>query len=264
MKTYTLITGASTGIGYEIAWQLAGKNQNLILVARSTEKLLQIQQELTSKHGISVEILTRDLSEVSEAVSLYEEVKDRGMLVNGLINNAGSGIYGDFTETSLYEELKMINLNVSALVVLTKLYGADMAARGEGRIMNVASLLSFFHFPYYAVYSATKAFVLAFSQTIASELEEKGVIVTALCPGPVDTPFNTSEMLSTKAYKTNKPASPEIVAKAGVELFMNGKGTKLVGWKNWLIAQLPRITPSFILMKIKMNLAGPQPLKSSL
>jgi len=264
MKTYTLLTGASTGIGYEMAWQLAEKKQNLILVARNSGKLLQLQRELASKHGISAEVLTRDLSDISQAVALYEEIQEKGWLVNGLINNAGSGIYGEFTETSLSDELTMIGLNVSALVILTKLFGADMASRGEGRIMNVASLLSFFPLPYYSVYAATKAFVLSFSQTLAAEMKANGVVVSALCPGPIDTPFNTPEMLSTNAYKTNKPERPAVVAKAGVELFINGRGTKLVGWKNRLISQLPRFTPGFILMKIKMNLSSPQPLKPNL
>lgn len=264
MKTYTLITGASTGIGYEMAKQLAEKGCNLILVARGTEKLLQMQKELTLTSGISVEILTRDLSEVRQAVSLYEEVQEKGLIVSGLINNAGSGIYGDFTETSLKNELKMIDLNVNALVVLSKLFGSDMARRGQGRIMNMASLLSYFPFPYYAVYSATKTFVLTFTQMIAAELKQMGVTVTALCPGPVDTPFNTPEMLSTNAYKTNKPERSEIVAAAGVRLFLNGRGTKLVGWKNRLIAILPNVTPGSILMKIKMNLASPQIAKSGL
>ncbi|AYL99519.1 SDR family NAD(P)-dependent oxidoreductase [Mucilaginibacter celer] len=111
------------------------------------------------------------------------------------------------------------------------------------------------------MYSATKAFVIAFSQKVAAELRERGVIVTALCPGQVDTLFNTPEMLSTNAYRTNKPESAERVANAGVELFLNGREIRVVGWKNRLIAKLPLITPGGILMKIKMNLASPQPLK---
>jgi len=261
MKTYTLITGASTGIGYEMALQLAAKKHNLILVARNAEKLSKLKDELTVKHQIAVEVFAKDLSDVKQAFMLYDEIGEKGLLVSGLINNASVGIYGSFIETSLQDELKMIDLNVGSLVALTKLFGAEMAKRGEGRIMNVASLLSFFPLPYYSVYSATKAFVAAFTQTVAAELENNGVIVTALCPGPIDTPFTTAEMLKTNAYKTNKPISAEKVAKAGVELFLNGRGKKIVGLQNWLIAHLPLFTPGFILHKIKMNLTQPPVLK---
>jgi short-subunit dehydrogenase len=122
--------------------------------------------------------------------------------------------------------------------------------------MNVASLLSFLPFPYYSVYSATKSFVLAFTETIAAELEGTGVIVTALCPGTVETPFHTDAMRKTNAMKANKPMSAEIVAKVGVDLFLNKKGKKIVGRMNWFLSNLPRITPDKLMMKIKKNLAS--------
>jgi uncharacterized protein len=255
MKTI-LLTGASTGIGLEMAKQLAAKKFNLILVARSFEKLQALQSELKTKEGIEVTIFAKDLSNKENAISLYNEIKKEGIVVDILVNNAGVGLYGEFIKTSLETELDMIELNVSSLVALTKLFAQDMVTRKSGKIMNVASLLSFLPFPYYSVYSATKAFVLAFSETIAAELEGTGVIVTALCPGPVDTPFNTDAMLNTNAYSSNKPMSPEEVAKIGVEHLLNGKGKKLAGFNNWFISNLPRFMPDSLMMKIKKNLAS--------
>jgi uncharacterized protein len=191
-------------------------------------------------------------------MALHKETQDLKLQIEMLVNNAGFGLYGDFVETSLQEELKMINLNVSSLVVLTKLFAQDMALNKSGRIMNVASLLSFIPFPYYSIYSATKTFVLSFTETIASELEGTGVVVTALCPGTVETNFHTDGMRTTNAMAANKPVSAERVAVAGVHLLLNGKGKKIVGFNNWFISNLPRFTPDFIMMKIKKNLASPK------
>jgi uncharacterized protein len=256
MKEYTLITGASTGIGYEMAKQLAVKNHNLILVARSQEKLEALQKELKNQFGIDVQYLLYDLSEPDSAQDLYNQVKEYNYVVTGLINNAGFGAYGNFVEMPLKKDEEMIALNVTALVGLTKLFGADMVKAGKGRIMNVASLLSFLPFPYYSIYSATKCFVLAFTETIAAELEGSGVMVTALCPGTVETPFHTDAMRKTNAMSANKPMPADVVAKAGVELFLNGKNKKIVGFMNWFLSNLPRVTPDTLMMKIKKNLAS--------
>ncbi len=256
MKEYTLITGASSGIGLEMARQLAAKNIHLILVARSEDKLIQLQNEIKSQYKVEVEYFLFDLAEPNAAQDLYNEIIDKNYFVSGLINNAGFGDYGNFMEMPLKKEEEMIAVNVTALVGLTKLFGADMVIAGKGRIMNVASLLSFLPFPYYSVYSATKSFVLAFTETVASELEGTGVIVTALCPGTVETPFHTEAMWKTNAMKANKPMQVEVVAKAGVELFLNKKGKKIVGFKNWFLSNLPRVTPDKLMMKIKKNLAS--------
>lgn len=256
MKEFILITGASSGIGFEMAMQLAAKKYNLILVARSTNKLAKMKNELSSAFGIEVHYIEKDLSKPNLAIELFEDIKSRNLVVSHLVNNAGFGDYGSFLETSLDKEIDMINLNVSSLVVLTKLFAKDMAERQSGRIMNVASLLSFIPFPYYSIYSATKVFVLAFSETIAAELEETGVVVTVLCPGTVETPFHTDEMRKTNAMRANKPVPAEVVARSGVKLLLYGKGKKIVGFKNWLISNLPRVTPDYFMMKIKKNLAS--------
>jgi short-subunit dehydrogenase len=256
MKEYVLLTGASSGIGYEMATQLAEKKMNLILVARSENKLRQMQKELTIRHGILVEYIVKDLSDVQAAIDLYKDVQRENFLVTALVNNAGVGNYGNFIETSLEEELKMIQLNISSVVTLTKLFAIDMVSRKSGKIMNVGSLLSFLPFPYYSVYSATKAFVLAFSETLAAELDGTGVVVTSLYPGPVDTAFTTEKMNSTNNYKKNKPMHPKVVAAQGVKHLLYGKGKKVVGFQNWFNSKLASLVPDNIMMKIKKNLAS--------
>jgi len=256
MKEQILITGASSGIGFEMARELAIKGFDLILVARRKDVLQQMKSDWEAAYQIKVTVIAKDLARPESAQELYDEITTSGLTVTGLINNAGFGNYGDFADTPLAEDVAMIQVNVSTLVSLTKLVLAGMKERRSGRIMNIASLLSFLPFPYYSVYSATKAFVLAFTETIAAELEGSGVTVTALCPGPIDTGFNTSEMLKTNAYKANKPMDPKVVATQGVALFLNGKGKKIVGFNNWFISNLPRVTPDTVMMKIKKNLAS--------
>lgn len=256
MKELILITGASYGMGSEMAKILASKRYDLVLVARSVQRLQALHDELTSRHGVQVHIIPKDLSVVGNCFELYDDVKQRGLEVTMLINNAGFGVYGEFSDTDLTSELNMINVNISSVVALTKLFMQDMIVRKRGRIMNMTSLLSFLPFPYFSVYSATKSFVLAFSETLAAELEGTGVVVTTLCPGPVDTSFSSDKMWKTNAYKTNKPIHPAIAAKQGVELLLSGKGKKIVGFNNWFISNLPRVTPDRIMMKIKKNLAS--------
>jgi short-subunit dehydrogenase len=258
MKEYILLTGASSGIGLEMAHELAAKKMNLILVARTETKLHQMQAELTDKYGIMVQYFAADLSDVNAAMDLYNAVHKENYLVTALINNAGVGNYGNFIETSLDEELKMIELNVSSLVVLTKLFAKDMVSRKSGRIMNVASLLAILPFPYFSVYSATKAFVLAFSETLAAELEGTGVVVTSLYPGTVDTGFTTDKMQSTNLHKNSKPTHPKVVAAQGVRHLLYGKGKKVVGFQNWFNSKLASFMPDNIMMKIKKNLARQQ------
>ncbi|WP_108424549.1 SDR family NAD(P)-dependent oxidoreductase [Flagellimonas amoyensis] len=256
MKEYILITGASSGIGHEMAQQLAALKYNLILTARSEDKLKTMQQELSSKHGVIVHYITKDLSKTYQAIELYNEIKSANYQVSHLANNAGFGNYGSFLETSLEEEMEMIEININSLVILTKLFAKDMADRKSGRIMNVSSLLALLPFPYYSVYSATKSFVLAFSETLAAELEGSGVVVTALTPGITETRFVSSEMRKTNFMKSTKPMPVKTVAKAGVELLLYGKGKKIVGFQNRFNAVLAKILPSAAMMKVKKKLAS--------
>jgi len=256
MKQYILITGASSGIGYEMAQQLAALKYNLILVARSEDKLTAMQQDLSSKYGIAVHYIAKDLSKTDQALQLYDDVKRANYQVSHLANNAGFGDYGSFLETSLEKELNMIDLNINSLVILTKLFAKDMVAQKSGRIMNVSSVIAYLPFPYMSVYSATKSFVLAFSETLAAELEGTGVVVTTLAPGTTETAFVSPEMRETNLIKSNKLTPVKTVATEGVKLLLHGKGKKIVGFQNRLNSILAGILPDSVMMKIKMKLAS--------
>ena len=164
MKEQVLITGASSGIGYEMSKLLAASGYDLIVIARRKERLEALKVELQAKYGVDVHVVIADLSIPGKAKEIYDNIKSKKLNVTKLVNNAGFGEYGDFTETSLERELEMIQVNIAALVELTKLFSKDMKDRHEGSILNVGSLLSFFPFPYYAIYAATKSFVLSFSE----------------------------------------------------------------------------------------------------
>lgn len=256
MQSYVVITGASTGLGKEFAFQLAKEKKNLFLVARNEKLLLDIKQQIEEAYAVDVIVFSTDLSIVENATNLFNHICSIGISVSTLINNAGTGLYGDFKDTDMDEEIKMIQLNVLSLVVLTKHFVQYFLQQGGGKIMNIASLLSFLPFPYFSVYSATKAFVLSFSETVAAELEDTNVAVLALCPGTIDTPFNTSAMWNTNAYKANKPMPVSKVAASGIRLLKKGKGKMVVGFNNWFISNLPRFTPDFIMIKIKKQLAS--------
>lgn len=256
MKDFILLTGASSGIGYEMAKLLAQKRFNLILVARRLDKLEALKREIVLQYDIEVQVISYDLSNPENALRLYDDIKSRGLHVSMLINNAGFGAYGNFVDIPLEKQVNMIHVNITSVMILCRLFLKDMKEAGKGKVMNIASLLAYLPFPYYAVYSATKTFVLSLTETLAAEFEGSGIEVKSLCPGPVDTDFNTSEMLSTNAYKANKPVSPVKVAEIGVRHLLQGKGSKKVGFNTWFISNLPRITPDAIMMKIKKNLAS--------
>ncbi|MFN4084763.1 MAG: SDR family NAD(P)-dependent oxidoreductase [Spirosomataceae bacterium] len=256
MKEYILITGASSGIGLEMTRLLAEKNHNLILIARNAEKLQSIQSELMKIHPVDIDFFPFDLAEPGAAVEIHRAMKEKGYQITGLINNAGFGEYGPFWMMPLATLEQMVAINITALMGLTRLFGEDMVQKQKGRILHVASLLSFLPFPYYSVYSSTKAFVLDFSETIAAEMESKGVVVTTLCPGTVETPFHTDSMRKTHAMRANRPMSAHAVAQAGVRLFLSGHGKKVVGTQNWFLSNLPRLTPDRWMMRVKIHLAS--------
>ncbi|MDT8862887.1 SDR family oxidoreductase [Alkalihalobacillus sp. MEB130] len=182
-----LITGASSGIGYEFAKLYAKNEHNLILVARNEERLAEIREELSN---VEVNIIAMDLARPAAPKELFEEVKKRQLRVNVLINNAGYGMTGNFANLEIEKQLQMIQLNVTSLTYLTHLFLQDMQEDRYGRILNVGSVASFVSTPSMSVYAATKAFVLSFSESLGSELKHQGdFVVTALCPGPTKTNF---------------------------------------------------------------------------
>lgn len=189
MKNTALITGASSGIGKELARIHASKGRDLILVARRIDRLQQLQKELTDKFQVSVEVIQKDLSIVGSSQELYDEVTQKGWQVDYLFNNAGFGGKGAFLDRDLDSDVEMVRLNVMALLKLTHLFGKEMKARGKGKILQTASTAGFLPGPYQNTYFATKAFVVSHTQGLAHELKGTGVTVTALCPGPVATEF---------------------------------------------------------------------------
>ena len=225
MKEYILLTGASSRIGYEMANQLAAKKINLILVARTESELQHMQVELTAKYGIQVKYFASDLSHVNAATDLHKAVQEENCVITHLVNNTGVGNSGAFTETSLEEELSVIQLNISSLVVLTQLFAQDMVRRNSGRIMNVGWELSFLPSPYSAVHSATKAFILAFSNALAAELEGTGVSIISLSIGMTDSDFTNTAAQSINLQKV-KSLHPKEVATKGVKHLLEGEGKK--------------------------------------
>lgn len=223
-----LITGASNGFGMEFARLFAKDGYNLALVARSESRLKELGYGLQDKYGLEkVYIITSDLSKPESPQEIYNELKKAGARIDILINNAGVGVHGFFHETDLDRELNMIQLNVNSLVHLTKLFLRDMKARNEGKILNLASVVSFMPSPLMAVYAATKAFVLSFSEALTNELENTNVTVTALCPGASNTYF-FKRADAEKSRAANGPLSePADVARDGYEALMKGE-TKIV------------------------------------
>ncbi len=244
MKSTALITGASGGIGMELAKIFARNHADLVLVARSGEKLLELKKSLESEYGIKVKSITRDLAEKNAAKEIFEQVKAEGIEVDFLINNAGFGDFGLFYRTDWIKEEKMMDLNIKALTHLTKLFLPPMLERKKGRIMNVASTAAFQPGPFWAVYFATKAYVLHFSEAIANELKGSGVTVTALCPGPSASGFETAALAERSGlFKDKKLPTAKEVAEFGYNAMMKGKTVAIHGKRNRLLAVSIKLTP---------------------
>lgn len=251
MKKTALITGASMGIGYELAKQFAQNGNNVVLVARSADKLNAIASEFETAYKIKADVIAVDLSKPNIAEEVYDEVKKRGISIEYLINNAGFGEFGMFFETDWNKEKMMIDLNITTLTHFCKLYVKDMLARKSGKIMNVASTASFQPGPTMAVYYATKAYVLSFSEAISNELEGTGVTVTALCPGPTESNFQAAANLEeSKLVKGKKLPTAAEVAEYGYKALMRGKVVAIHGFKNYLLAQSNRFAPRAVVLKI--------------
>ena len=189
-----LITGASSGIGYEFAKIYAKNGHNLVITARRQENLENIRKELES-YSVKIETIVLDLSKEGAAKKLYENVKEKGIVIDTLINNAGFGLYGNFIETDVDREAEMIDLNIKSLVILTKLFLKDMIAIDKGEILNVASIAAFQPGPLMSVYYASKSFVLSFSEAVRNEIRKTNVNISVLCPGPTATEFERSANL---------------------------------------------------------------------
>ena len=243
-KRYVLITGASSGIGYELAKLFAKNKYNLIIVSRDLLELKKKEIEFR-QYGVEVIAISKDLFNRDEAFLLYDDIKSRGLEVEILVNDAGQGLYGEFEQTAIERELQIIDLNISSLVILSKFFLQDMIGRGSGKILNVASIASKVPGPWQSVYHATKAFVLSFSEAVREETKDKGVTITALMPGATDTDFfNKAGMLASKAVQDKDALSdPADVAKDGFEALMDGKDKVISGFKNKVQIAMSNITP---------------------
>lgn len=246
-----LITGASGGIGYELAKLFARDGYNLVLVARSQDKLAQVADELKSKFCVSVKVIAKDLASQSAPDEIFHELQQESIKVHILVNNAGFATYGLFAETELKGELQMMQVNMVCLTHLTKLFLPGMIEQGEGKILNVASTAAFQPGPLMAVYYASKAYVLSFSEAIANELQDTGVTVTVLCPGATETGFQQrADMEASKLFKGRGVMDAETVAKIGYRGLMNNETVVIPGLKNQLLAQAVRFTPRKMVTKI--------------
>lgn len=243
MKDVVLITGASGGIGKELAKLFAKDGHDLVLVARNEKTLNDVSNELSNKFGISTMIIPKDLSLPTAADEIFDELKKRSIVLDTLVNNAGFGSYGAFIKTDLKISIEMIQVNIMALTHLTRLFVPEMVKNGKGNILNVASLAAFPPGPYMNVYYSTKSYVLSFSVALNEELKGTGVSVTALCPGPTSTNFQKRIGLTSAETFSIKSMSAEKVAMIGYNGMKKHKTIILPGRINKLTAFMLRFVP---------------------
>jgi short-subunit dehydrogenase len=254
---YALVTGASKGIGAALAEALAKRGHPLILVARSRVELEALAAKLTGAHQVKCVVLTSDLSQATAPGLLWAEVERLGLPVEVLINNAGFGLLGPFKDNALQSELDMIQLNISALTALSKLALPAMLARKQGRILNVASTAAFVPGPFMAVYYASKAYVLSFSEALSSELEGTGVTVTALCPGATRTEFAAvAGSTDSKLFKGSNVMDVGPVVDAAMRGLFAGKSLVIPGFQNKLLLQSLRFAPRKMTRNVAKGLQG--------
>lgn len=246
-----LITGASSGIGLELARLFAHDGYDLVLVSRSLDKLDRLGAELAQRHGIRSHSVGVDLAAPDAPGAVVETLRQTAVRVDALVNNAGYGVYGPFATTDLRSELDLLQVNVVALTHLTKLLLPEMLARGAGRILNVASTAGFQPSPFLAVYAASKAYVLSFSEALGEELAGTGVTVTTLCPGPTVTGFQArAGMEGTRLFGGPLLMDAASVARAGYDGLMRGRRLVVPGVGNKLLMESVRFAPRRLVTKI--------------
>ena len=244
----TLITGASTGIGAAFARKLAARGRNVLLVARSEDKLIALCNELGRLTSIRAQYVALDLQQPDSGAQLFEETQKRELEIDMLINNAGYGSMGDFARLDLDRELEMIQLNVRAVVDLTHRFIGPMRERKRGTIINVASTAGFQAVPYMSTYAATKAFVLTFSEALAEENRRHGIHVMALCPGVTETNFFEASKIDRPPMRTIQ--TPEEVVDAALRALDRHKTVAISGWTNWFVVEAERFVPRSMVTKL--------------
>lgn len=247
-KQTVLVTGATSGIGLELAKLFAQDGFDIVHVARNEAKMVDVASDLGMAYNVQVINIVKDLSQPNAAYEVFEEVKAQGLQIDVLVNNVGAGIFGPFWETDLQEELGTVRLNIDTTIVLTKLFLQDMVSRNEGKILNLASMVSKIGSPQQAVYAGTKAFVYNFSQSLASELRDTNITVTALRPGATDTDFfREAHAEDIKIHQPENLADPADVARDGYEALMKGDRTVVSGLKNKVMAHVADVVPDSVM-----------------
>jgi short-subunit dehydrogenase len=243
-KQTVLITGASGGIGYELAKLFANDHYNLVLVARTEAKLSKLAEELRRQFEIAARPLVCDLTDPLGPQRIFDELQKERIAIDILVNNAAYGKFGEFAQLPLEDAIAQIQLNIASLAALTRLLLPRMIESKRGKILNVASTAGFQPGPLMAVYYASKAYVISFSEAIANELKGTGVTVTCLCPGPTDTGFQgRAGVENSRLFKQFGPMDAKTVARDGYCALMKGKTLVISGFKNWLLAETVRIAP---------------------
>jgi hypothetical protein len=247
-----LITGASGGIGKAFALELAARKINVVLVARSEEKLNQLASQLQQQYNVQVEVLVKDLTEPTATQEVFDAIKEKGFTIDLLINNAGFGDYGDFSERERERQIKIVQLNIQALVDLTHRFLSLMRQRNSGSIINVSSITAFQPMPYLSVYSASKAFILNFSQALWAENRSHGVRILCVCPGPTETNFFTEASFpKSLTGKANKIATAEEVVQDALRALERGDSTVVSGGiGSQFISRLSRFVPKQALVSL--------------
>ncbi|MBY5905643.1 SDR family oxidoreductase [Rhizobium leguminosarum] len=252
-----LITGASSGLGLEFAELLAAQKFNLVLVARRREPMEKLAAELRRKHDVDIVVEPIDLAAPGAAARLRSSLDEKSLQIDILVNNAGYGLHGDFLDTPIERTTDMIQLNITALTELSYAFGRDMAARGSGQILLVASLLALQPVPSFAAYAATKSYVLAFGEALYEELRRQGVVVTSLCPGHTETGFDTAAGASVSPILRLLTMKPRPVAESGLRALSQGKASVIAGFMNNVVAFSNRLTPRSMQRATMKRILGP-------
>jgi short-subunit dehydrogenase len=249
-EKYAIVTGASCGIGYELAKILAKDGKDIVIIARSRGQLEDLKREIENKHGTKVKVLAKDLSDPKAPPEIFSELEKEKIYIDVLVNNAGFGVYGMFLETDLREELDMIQVNAASLIHLTKLFLKGMVDDKSGYILNAASLCAFLPTPMEAVYCSTKAFVLHFSEALANELQGTGVSVTCLCVGLARTGFQKRAHMENCRVAKRKMMDAATVAEAGYKALKRGKIIEIPGLEYKFAPWFARFAPRTMVTRV--------------
>ncbi len=251
---WAVVTGASAGIGWHLAEQLAAARANLVLVARRIDRLEQLAVQLRQQHGVQVEICSADLTDPRAPQQIFDFTRQHNLPIDILINNAGFGVYGEFSKSDLRRVLDMVQVNVTAVVHLTHLYLPAMIQRRSGYVMIVSSTAAFQPVGYLSGYAGTKGFELLFGEGVAEELRSTGVHISVLCPGPTATEFNQA---AGEPERSRRRETPEKVARVGLEALAAGKPSVISGKENWLKMEVQRAIPRRIVARVTAKMFAP-------